>query len=245
MEKKIFPSRVWQCALVSLLVVIVSMALPVALEVKDLAVIGMFHGVVLSVVAIIVYFIFNKNWDILKLFSQRVSKECIILFVIPIFVAVIGRCVLYPNRENICNEGIWMFVYSILFAPIGEEILFRGLLLNGLLSRYNKHIAVVAISLLFGLFHSNPTASLLDNMNDMTNAFVCGLCLSYIFSYTKSLLLCIVVHIVVNFMAFLLGGDVMISLMPDYMRYIVGVSLIIVAIILFVVLKRKLQVSFD
>lgn len=42
---------------------------------------------------------------------------------------------------------------SILFAPIYEEVIFRGLILGGLLNFYSPTTAIVISSLLFGLWH--------------------------------------------------------------------------------------------
>jgi len=42
---------------------------------------------------------------------------------------------------------------SILFAPLYEEIIFRGFVLSGFLNLYSPVIAVVLTSVLFGLWH--------------------------------------------------------------------------------------------
>lgn len=42
---------------------------------------------------------------------------------------------------------------SILFAPLYEEVIFRGFVLWGLLSLYSVPIAILITSLLFGLWH--------------------------------------------------------------------------------------------
>ncbi|MCX7994948.1 MAG: CPBP family glutamic-type intramembrane protease [candidate division WOR-3 bacterium] len=47
------------------------------------------------------------------------------------------------------------FVFVGLTGPIIEEMVFRGLLLNGYLKRYSVGTAVLLSSLLFALAHSN------------------------------------------------------------------------------------------
>jgi len=42
---------------------------------------------------------------------------------------------------------------SILFAPIYEEVLFRGFILYGLMNLYSTTTAIIVSSLLFGIWH--------------------------------------------------------------------------------------------
>ena len=52
------------------------------------------------------------------------------------------------------DDTVSMFLYAAVFAPIGEEILFRGLILRNL-QPYGKKFAIVASAFLFGIFHAN------------------------------------------------------------------------------------------
>lgn len=56
------------------------------------------------------------------------------------------------------TDSLSMFLYLGLFAPIAEEILFRGLLLRMLLP-YGKRLAILATAFLFGMFHGNIVQS--------------------------------------------------------------------------------------
>ena len=56
----------------------------------------------------------------------------------------------YSLRGNVWGYPLTM---SMLFTPIIEEILFRGVLLKDFISRYKPHTAVIFSSLLFGLWH--------------------------------------------------------------------------------------------
>ncbi len=51
---------------------------------------------------------------------------------------------------------IAMLVLSVVAAPLVEEIVFRGLVLRGLLSRWPVALAVAAQGVLFGLAHLSP-----------------------------------------------------------------------------------------
>jgi membrane protease YdiL (CAAX protease family) len=53
--------------------------------------------------------------------------------------------------------GIWSSVVTIvIIAPVTEELLFRGLILRGLLQRYRPWRAIALSAALFGLAHANP-----------------------------------------------------------------------------------------
>lgn len=80
---------------------------------------------------------------------------------------------------------------SCVYAPFIEEIMYRGILLNGLLKKYDSKIAIFLSSLVFAIMHFNFYQSI--------NAFFIGLILSYIFYRTKSIYLCILLHFVNNF----------------------------------------------
>ena len=63
---------------------------------------------------------------------------------------------LMPMMEAVSGSAdtVSMFLYSALFAPIAEELLFRGYILRTL-RPYGKRFAIFASAVLFGLFHGN------------------------------------------------------------------------------------------
>ena len=75
------------------------------------------------------------------------------------------------EAASITTDSFSMFLYIGLFAPIAEEILFRGLLLRMLLP-YGKRFAILATAFLFGIFHGNIVQS--------PFAFAIGLVLGYV-----------------------------------------------------------------
>lgn len=68
-------------------------------------------------------------------------------------------------------DGLSMFLYVGIGAPISEEILFRGLILRSM-EPYGKKFAIFASALLFGLFHGN--------ISQAPFAFLVGLVLGYV-----------------------------------------------------------------
>lgn len=82
-----------------------------------------------------------------------------------------GLSVLEPMMmATVSSETFGMFLYMGLFAPIVEEIIFRGMVLRGL-APYGKRFAVLGSAILFGLFHGNLVQS--------PYAFAVGLVLGY------------------------------------------------------------------
>lgn len=93
------------------------------------------------------------------------------------------------------SRDMWTFLTVGITGPILEEILFRGVILEGFLSRYKPGKAIFWSALLFGLFHMNPWQTI--------PAFFIGLVLGYIYLKTRSLLPVIFIHIVNNSFSYL------------------------------------------
>jgi len=68
------------------------------------------------------------------------------------------------------EDTVSMFLYACLFAPVGEEILFRGLILRTM-EPYGKKFAILVSAILFGVFHGNLVQT--------PYAFAVGLVLGY------------------------------------------------------------------
>ena len=84
--------------------------------------------------------------------------------------------------------GSWVLV--VIIAPLTEELLFRGLILRGFLSRYSEKKAILASALLFGAFHMNPWQFL--------GATIIGVLLAWLYVRTGSLLPCLFAHALNN-----------------------------------------------
>jgi uncharacterized protein len=51
---------------------------------------------------------------------------------------------------------ILMFLVLVVFAPLTEELIFRGMILNRWAQKWNLPISIIATSILFGCLHINP-----------------------------------------------------------------------------------------
>ena len=83
-----------------------------------------------------------------------------------------------------------LLIETCIIAPIFEEILYRGILLKGLINKYNTKRAIVYSALIFGIAHLNIPQGI--------NAFLLGLILGIVFYYTRSIYLCMIMHFVNN-----------------------------------------------
>ncbi len=68
---------------------------------------------------------------------------------------------------------------AVVIAPLGEEIVHRGIILKGLLAHYSQNWAIVWSAILFGLMHLNPW--------QFPIAFILGLVFAYWVIQTGSL----------------------------------------------------------
>ena len=96
------------------------------------------------------------------------------------------------NETEISNPFNRPFfaIGAVLIAPILEEIIFRGIILRGLLTRYSPKYAIVFSALIFGLIHGKPL--------QIWGAFVTGLILGWIYYKTQSIGTTILLHSFLN-----------------------------------------------
>lgn len=99
--------------------------------------------------------------------------------------------------EIMLNYKVAGFITVCLFAPIFEEILFRGILLRGLLqNRVHPIMAIGFSSLLFGFAHLNPWQFL--------GAGLLGCVFGFVYYQTKALWICILLHALNNSLSFVM-----------------------------------------
>jgi membrane protease YdiL (CAAX protease family) len=95
------------------------------------------------------------------------------------------------------RSGPWgPLLALVIVAPLTEELLFRGLILRGFLSRYTAAKAVLVSAVMFGAFHLNPWQFL--------PASLIGVVFGWWFVRTRSLVPSIAGHAVYNGLPWLL-----------------------------------------
>ena len=94
------------------------------------------------------------------------------------------------------DYGWWGALVKVaVIAPIVEELIFRGIILQGLRRNYSAFTSVFMSALLFSLFHLNPW--------QMPTTFILGLLLGWIMVMNNNILLSILGHSVNNLMVLL------------------------------------------
>ncbi len=96
-------------------------------------------------------------------------------------------------EEYLLNTSyIFIFISTCIMAPIFEEILYRAILLNGLLKKYNYKKAIIYSAIIFGIAHMNLPQGI--------NAFFLGVIIGLAYYYTRSIYICMGMHFVNNFL---------------------------------------------
>lgn len=145
----------------------------------------------------------GQNFFINIGFQNRSVKKSLVLGILLGFIIMLTGflSLLFTNEiriqsinfnltELLLNMGIFIFV------AIGEEVLFRGFILNNLMKSYNKYVALIVSSLFFSLLHlGNHFISVL-NLFDL---FIAGILLGVTYIYTKRLWFPIALHFSWNF----------------------------------------------
>lgn len=122
---------------------------------------------------------------------------------------IVGELMTYtPGYEAILEFYLSIFeslhplvllLGGVLIGPICEEIIFRGIILEGFLTKYTTKKAIIFSALIFGIIHFIPI--------QVVNAFFMGIVLGWIYIKTKSLWVCIGIHVINNAIAFFAGDS--------------------------------------
>lgn len=118
---------------------------------------------------------------------------------------------------NVITGGsLWVTaIFTVLCAPVFEEILFRRLICDKVI-KYGEGCAVVLSGLIFGLFHMN--------FNQFFYAFFLGCFFAFIYVKTGTLKYTILLHMTINFFGSVLG--VIIMTLDQTKPYVVAISVI-------------------
>ncbi|WP_169314486.1 CPBP family intramembrane glutamic endopeptidase [Halobacteroides halobius] len=91
------------------------------------------------------------------------------------------------NMVKLMQGGLGLLI-GALIAPVIEEIVFRGIIVDGIITRYSQKTAIVVSAVLFSIYHFN--------IFQLLSSFVVGLLLGYIYLETRSVVVCIVTHFI-------------------------------------------------
>lgn len=138
------------------------------------------------------------------LYFTKVPAGIYILLIVPTIALVFLReplihltDLVYPMPEELIEQfkplSHWhpaIFVTLAILAPLLEELIFRGVILDGFLQRYSPRTAIVWSSFIFGIAHMNPW--------QFISAFLLGLVIGWLYYKTRSLWPGIFLHFLNN-----------------------------------------------
>ena len=141
----------------------------------------------------------NKFWVLLPI-------SFIMVFSMSYLIGVLLE--MLPNYDQMLEQYSEMFegmnqtmliIGGGLVGPICEEIIFRGIILKGLLKTYDYKKAILFSSVIFGVIHLVPI--------QVISAFFIGIILGYLYYKTRSLWLVSIIHVANNVIAFVSNGE--------------------------------------
>lgn len=102
------------------------------------------------------------------------------------------------------QAGIFAFILMVIAAPVLEELLFRGIILDGLLKGYSPIKSILVSSLLFGIAHQNHL--------QFAGALTMGIFSGWVYYRTRSLLPSIIIHAAINLSGFIMRSTMNVEL---------------------------------
>lgn len=120
--------------------------------------------------------------------------ESLVRYLIPVPEILVKVFRDLPDKET---PLVFVFYYIVVQTPLIEEVLFRGVILIGLLAHYTQIRAIVWSAILFALFHMNPW--------QLSVGFILGIVLAWWVVQTRSLLPAIAGHALHNFLFLLVA----------------------------------------
>lgn len=172
---------------------------------------------------------------------------CLIVMIFQVGINVpISKFISYhlSEKNNIINplSDIYTVLGAIILAPFCEEIIFRGIILRGFLSKYKFKIAILLSAIIFCIFHISPP--------QIFGALTLGLFFGYLYGYTKNLVTTIIFHALSNLTSILIGLLLFQNLSAGRTNMIygqwttltIGMSIILVACLIYLlhtIIKRN------
>ncbi len=156
----------------------------------------------------IVYMMRRNRTDI-RSFNVTLAHPRIIPFIIVATPAILFGIVtpinsLIPMPEEIKKAfmdiggraDVFTFAQMVIAAPVLEELIFRGIMLDGLLKFYTPLKSILISSILFGVVHLNPW--------QLVTGIIFGAFSGWIYYHTRSVLPSIICHGTANACGFIM-----------------------------------------
>ena len=195
-----------------------------------------------------IYFIYNKiqkiNYKAINLnfnlkwhtYLIMIVVGLISLFGIQYFISMIDELLItlgYNMVESSIIPTSWgtffLSIFILVLLPaIGEELIFRGIILNGLRTRFNDLASIFISATLFALMH--------QNLQQLVYPFLLGSIMAWAVLRSGSLISSVIIHFTNNFLVVLLtfiqnmtGWSV--ELPKEWWFYLIAIVLLLLTIL--------------
>lgn len=189
-------------------------------------------------VLVIVFFMIRKRerlsyYGICKWKGDNFYKTNFFLFLVPL--------VNVPYLFSGEKINIVIAIISSLYIGIMEEVIFRSFLCRSIEQISNKNKAIIISSMIFGCFHFLNIGNypLKYILLQVLYAFAMGIVFSVVFYESKSILPCIIIHILVDFLGTF-------ELEPIFIVEIIGTIICsLCAIYYYFFVRKKIIIAFN
>lgn len=100
-----------------------------------------------------------------------------------------GLCIFIGNKIEIKVPSTMYIIFGITLAPIVEELIFRGVILNRLKIKFRIIPAIFISSIVFGIVHFDI---------NILGRLIFGVLCAILFLQTKNILNCMILHLINN-----------------------------------------------
>ncbi|MDP4092938.1 MAG: type II CAAX endopeptidase family protein [Bacillota bacterium] len=132
------------------------------------------------------------------------------------------------SSDSASQVTVMTIIFEVLFAPISDELIFRGVMLNICRNHMPLALANILQAIAFGIYHGNLVQGIY--------ALVLGLFLGYLMIWFGSLLVPVFLHVIIN-----LTGNLMFLLPESLKAYGLVIFILSVIIITFNIILIKKQ----
>lgn len=149
---------------------------------------------------LVVILLISGSISLLWSFYKKSNINSNQIFFMLLFL-IISLVLEYLINDDIYNGGkitIIKALQTFLIVPVLEELVFRGVFQNRLTQKYGWKSGILLTSFLFMLIHYGK-------FDQMLLSAMFSFLVGWLFYRTRSLLLCIVFHILVNIGIFIIG----------------------------------------
>jgi membrane protease YdiL (CAAX protease family) len=148
------------------------------------------------------------RWSTLGIGCGLLVASYVIIIVHNALLSLLG---VETQGENIVklfaelDSPVWFFIVGAIFAPLVEEIFFRGFLFQGFRAKYGWVIGIILSAAIFAIAHLDLAV--------LIPTFVLGCVLAYLYHRSNSIWPGVILHFLVNTVSLL--GALIVSSNPD------------------------------